>query len=304
MRLCLKVDVDTHRGLKEGVPALQALLEREGVKAAFFVPLGPDHSGRAVFRVFRQPGFLAKMVRTKAPSLYGFPTILYGTLWPAPKLAQAARNLLPSLAAAGHEVGLHGFDHVKWHDRLQVMARQEVAREIVQAQRAFREIMGRPATAFAAPGWQDSRTAREILLEAGMGYTSNTRGSTPYFPRYGSWVSPLLEIPTTLPTLDELLGWHGCTARDFYDLVLGRLQPGVTQVLTVHAEWEGGPFLKEFAGFLERGRARGVIFARPGDWARELLARPEKIPAAPVSQGRVPGRAGTVSCQGKVGEGP
>ena len=56
-------------------------------------------------------------------------------------------------------------------------------------------------------------------------YTSDTRGSAPYFPRFGRIVSPLLEIPTTLPTLDEVLGLNGCRPQDFSDLVLARLNP-------------------------------------------------------------------------------
>jgi hypothetical protein len=111
-------------------------------------------------------------------------------------------------------------------------------------------------------------------------------------------VSPLLEIPTTLPTLDELLGFNGCTAEDFYSLILSRLESGKPQVLTLHAELEGGPFREAFARFLELGLARGVTFFRLSDWAQELLKRPQDVPIAPVYQGRLPGRAGTVSHQG------
>jgi undecaprenyl phosphate-alpha-L-ara4FN deformylase len=108
----------------------------------------------------------------------------------------------------------------------------------------------------------------------------------------------LLEIPTTLPTLDELLGFHGCTVEDFFTLILSRLEQGKPQVLTLHAELEGGPFREAFARFLDQCLERGVTFFRLADWARELLKRPQDIPSAPVYQGRLPGRAGTVSRQG------
>jgi hypothetical protein len=118
LHIALKVDVDTLRGLTEGVPALVNILTRRGIRASFFVALGPDNSGRAIFRAFRQQGFLEKMLRTRAPSVYGFPTMLYGTLLKAPRIAAAASEVLPLLQAAGHEVGLHGYDHVRWHDRV------------------------------------------------------------------------------------------------------------------------------------------------------------------------------------------
>jgi undecaprenyl phosphate-alpha-L-ara4FN deformylase len=157
--------------------------------------------------------------------------------------------------------------------------------------------------AFAAPGWQCSLSSRTALAAQNFLYGSDTRGATPYFPAFGSRVTSVLEIPTTLPTLDELLGFHGCESRDFTRLVLARLDRGLPQVLTIHAEVEGGPFLGEFARLLALGRERGVKFFRLEDWARELLQAPEAIPVAAVISQRLPGRAGRVSCQGSL-EGP
>lgn len=299
-RLALKVDVDTLMGLRQGVPALMEILAARGIQASFFLALGPDNSGRAIFRVFRHRGFLQKMLRTRAPVVYGLKTLLYGLVLPAPLIHQAAGEILPQLARAGHEVGLHGWDHVGWHDRLLKMTKERVRQEVDQAQQAFAAHLGYRARAFAAPGWQASPVSREVLKEAGMLYASDTRGSCPYFPRFGDRVTPLLEIPTTLPTLDELLGFEGCTPDDFNDLILSRLDNGTPQVLTIHAELEGGAFREAFGRLLDRTLKQGVTFFRLEDWAKELLAQPRAIPAAPVYQGRVPGRAGTVSCQGAL----
>ena len=43
-----------------------------------------------------------------------------------------------------------------------------------------------------------------------------------------------------------------------------------------------------------------MAFFRLADWARELDKHRQDLPAAPVYQGRLPGRAGTVSRQGSV----
>ncbi|MFZ2089371.1 MAG: polysaccharide deacetylase family protein [Desulfobaccales bacterium] len=292
------MDIDTLGGLTEGVPALVQIFRPLDIKASFFAALGPDNSGRAIFRVFHQQGFLEKMLRTRAPSVYGFRTMLYGTLLPAPRIGAAAPEILPRLRAAGHEVGLHGYDHIRWHDRLLAMSREEVSEEIEKAQAIIADILGGKASSFAAPGWQASESSRLALAVAGMFYASDTRGTQPYFPRFGAWVSPLLEIPTTLPTLDEVLGFNHCTVEDFYTLILSRLKNGHPQVLTVHAELEGGPFREAFAGFLDECLAQGVTFFRLIDWAQELYQQRQDISVAPVYQGRLPGRAGTVSRQG------
>jgi undecaprenyl phosphate-alpha-L-ara4FN deformylase len=301
VRLGLKIDVDTLAGFREGAPALAEVLYQRRIKASFFVSLGPDNSGRAVFRVFRQRGFLAKMLRTRAPAVYGLKTMLYGTLLPAPVIGDWAGEILPRLTEAGHEVGLHGYDHVRWHGNLLKMNPKDVKNEVNRAQEVFINILRHPARAFAAPGWQASEVSRAALAEAGFVYASDTRGEAPYWPRFGNRVSPLLEIPTTLPTLDELWGLNGLKAEDFFELILSRLANAPPQVLTAHAELEGGPCLPEFARFLDLALAQGVEFFALEDWARELLRHPEAIPAAPVYQGRLPGRAGTVSCQAKTG---
>src|SRR5258706_12269195 len=83
MQIALKVDVDTLRGTREGVPALVRTLQGSGAGATFLFSLGPDHTGRAIRRVFRR-GFLSKVSRTSVLEHYGLPLPLYGALPPGP----------------------------------------------------------------------------------------------------------------------------------------------------------------------------------------------------------------------------
>ena len=182
-RLAIKVDVDTLEGFCQGVPALMEVLEAHAVKASFFLALGPDNSGRAIFRIFRQRGFLEKMWRTRAPALYGFKTMCYGTLLPGPKIGAAAPHLAPQLAAAGHEVGLHGYDHVRWHDHLFNLPPDKVAREIDRAQETYTSLMGRPASAFAAPGWQCTLSSRTASGGPEFSLRQRHPGHRPVLPR-------------------------------------------------------------------------------------------------------------------------
>jgi undecaprenyl phosphate-alpha-L-ara4FN deformylase len=302
MRLALKVDVDTLAGFREGVPALLGLFQKQGVRASFFVAVGPDNSGRAIRRLFTRKGFLNKMLRTRAPQLYGLRTLAYGTLLPAPMIAASDPGLLREIVTAGHELGLHGYDHVYWQDHLGRLPPVAIHLEILRAQKIFTKILGYPATAFAAPGWQCNFASREALGAEDFLYASNTRGFQPYFPCFGSQVFTTLEIPTTLPTLDELLGLNGRTAADFNQEILTRLRPGQVEVFTIHAEVEGRGFRDYFARLLEQLQTQQVQFIRLVDWARELLSRQDAIPVAPVKWGILPGRAGEVCCQEPWGD--
>jgi undecaprenyl phosphate-alpha-L-ara4FN deformylase len=162
--------------------------------------------------------------------------------------------------------------------------------------------MGYRAISFAAPGWQCTPPALDALVAEQFYYLSNTRGYAPYFPRVGARAWPVLEIPTTLPTMDELLGLQGRSPAAVNEEILGLLETGDTQILTIHAEVEGRVCRREFADLLHKVQGRGIRFIRLLDYARELWQHPELLPRAAMAPGTLPGRAGTVTCQGRQEE--
>jgi peptidoglycan/xylan/chitin deacetylase (PgdA/CDA1 family) len=290
--LALKVDVDTYHGLAEGVPRLLGLLARRRVPASFYVAMGPDNSGRAIRRLFTRRGFAAKMWKSNAVRLYGLRTALYGTLLSAPQIARSFPETLRRVVEEGHELGVHGHDHVYWHDYAVSASEGEVSRELDQALAAFREIVGADPAGFAAPGWQCGAASLKAIDRGPFTYQSSTRGSHAYRPRAGGVSGRVPEIPTTLPTIDELLG-QGVRG----EALLDRCMPprsGPLDVLTVHAEVEGGPYVELFDRLLDRLSGR-VRFRRLVDVAHGLDAG--RLPVCDVVQASRPGRAGTVSCQ-------
>src|SRR5271155_1636749 len=110
--IALKIDVDTLRGTREGAPRLAELLAPLGLKATFLFSLGPDHTGRAIKRIFRR-GFLGKVQRTSVLEHYGLRTLLYGVLLPGPHIGRRCREPMQDIARRGFEVGVHPFDHVR-----------------------------------------------------------------------------------------------------------------------------------------------------------------------------------------------
>ena len=42
----LRIDVDTFRGTRDGVPRLLGILKRRGIRATWYVTLGPDNMRR------------------------------------------------------------------------------------------------------------------------------------------------------------------------------------------------------------------------------------------------------------------
>ncbi len=296
MRVALKVDVDTHQGLGQGVPRLMRALAAESVTATFFIAMGPDNSGRAIVRVLKNPGFIAKMRRTGAVSMYGWRTVLSGTLLPARPIALSFPQVIRALDASGFELGVHGYDHVRWQDRLDALGDAGVRAELTEAFEAFRAVTGRPARAFAAPGWRTSAAALRALDEMKLAYRSDTRGRAPYRCAIGGEIFATPEIPTTLPTLDEVMGGPGLADRDavvrFY---LDRFRDGELNVHTIHAETEGMGELDTFLAIVRGLKGRGARFVRLRDAAADFDAA--ALPVCEVARATLDGRAGWISAQ-------
>src|SRR5258705_11812993 len=117
MKLALKIDVDTYRGTRQGAPRLVEILKARKAGASFLFSLGPDHTGRAITRVFRT-GFLGKVRRTSVLSHYGIKTLLYGTLLPAPDIGRECARIMRDTRDRAFEVGIHTWDHVLWQAKV------------------------------------------------------------------------------------------------------------------------------------------------------------------------------------------
>jgi len=296
LRLALKIDVDTDRGTRVGVPNLVADCREFGVPACFLFSLGPDQTGRAITRIFR-PGFFSKVSRTSVVGLYGIRTLLNGTLLPAPHIGRRNAPILRAVRDAGFEVGIHCYNHYRWQDYLQRMSLPAVRAEFDAARAEFRRIFGMEALTAGAAGWQSNERSREVYDQTGLLYSSDTRGMHPFFPRVGARTFSTLEIPTTLPTLDELIGRPEFPDPAITPHLISRIRLGRPNVFTLHAELEGMGKRAWFREFLSASRRAGVEFVRLDDLARGMLAVRASIPIAEQKMESIDGRSGWVASQ-------
>ena len=298
-RIALKIDVDTLRGTREGVPRLLAALRQRGAGASFYFSLGPDHTGRALKRVFRR-GFLGKVRRTSVVEHYGIRTLLYGTLLPGPRIDVRAGGEMRAVRDAGFEVGVHCHDHIRWQDGVAHADAAWTRREFVRALEAFQGVFGTRAAAHAAAGWQLNAGVLALEHEFGLDYASDARGTGPFWPTMGGVAGRCLQLPTTLPTFDELIGVDGMDAQAAAEhiLQLSRAGAGDTHVFTLHAELEGQKLFPQFEFLLARWHADGVALVSLHDYHGTLPGA--GIAHHELAWGEVAGRSGTLAVQGAV----
>jgi hypothetical protein len=140
--------------------------------------------------------------------------------------------------------------------------------------------------------------ALRLTQRLGFEYCSDGRGAYPHLPVWSAELVRCPQVPTTLPTLDELIGVDGLDAQNVAAHLLARtsLMETEAHVFTLHAELEGmllAPVLDELiVGWNSQGWQMGPV--------RSLVdsADPLALPRCEVRIGAVPGRSGTLFMQG------
>ncbi len=298
MKLAIKVDVDGLAPALTGAPRLADLIETQAAGASFMFSVGPDRSGRHVGRVF-QRGMPGRLWRTRRIRSYSATAAFYGTLLPAPDLGNRAADIMCAIRDSGFETGVRGFDYLQWSTSA---ARQDpdwIARQMHLARERYSEVLGEAPQVHAAPGWQLSRHACRLTQRLEFAYGSDTRGTHPFLPVFQAEVISCPQLPTTLPTLDELIAHHAISPRDAVEHLLEISRQPTTwgHVYSANAAFEGLKLLPEFEQLLHGWRKQGYELVSLRDYLFSFDTR--ELPYHEVTRGTVPGRPGLLASQGK-----
>ncbi len=287
MQLALKIDVETYRGTREGVPRLVELLKRHNAQASFFFSLGPDHSGRGIF---------GKKPPVPLFQHYGLKTLLYGTLLPAPDIGRNCADILRGVRDAGFDVGIHGYDHIRWRDTAAKKNAEWTRCAMQLAVDRYTEIFGEAPRAHAASGWQMNRDAFRLTQRLDFDYASDTRGTHPFIPTWDAEIIACPQLPTTLPTLDELLARPGITSENVLQHMLPYTanSPRNGHVFTLRAELEGGKWLPIFEQLLLAWKTQGYEVVSLRQYLESIEGA---LPRHEVKMGKMDANAGVFAVQ-------
>jgi undecaprenyl phosphate-alpha-L-ara4FN deformylase len=232
------------------------------------------------------------MLRTRAASLYGWEILLRGLFWPGPDIGRRCAEQIQMTSLAGHEIGLHAWDHQRWQAKVASMTEHDLLKEMELGHQRLCELIGRQPDCAAAPGWRMTDRALDLRGRFSYRYGSDCRGTEIFLPVIGHRTLSQPQIPSTLPTYDEMVG-PSCTPADYYQAVLDLVQPTGLNVLTVHAEVEGIVARDLFAQFLLQASQRGMRFVPLGT----LLGNDRVTATAKVTRQSIPGRDGWLAVQ-------
>jgi len=133
-------------------------------------------------------------------------------------IAQRKPDLVKKIAAAGHEVASHGFNH----ELLYSMKREDLANDLLKSKKILEDLTSKPVIGYRAPSFSITEEAISILKELDFKYDSSYF-NVPAHHRYSKIKSfgdhkemifkhdnGLMEISvTTLKILNNRLPWGG-----------------------------------------------------------------------------------------------
>jgi peptidoglycan/xylan/chitin deacetylase (PgdA/CDA1 family) len=293
VKLALKIDAATFRGSLVGVPRLVEALRQAQAQATFCFNLGPDRSGRLIGSLLG-----ASRKDATARGRHGLAAFFYGTLLPAPDIGRRCADILRGVRDAGFDAGVLGWDGAAWQRNAATAAPGWTERQMQRALARYEKLFGETPKLHAAAGWQMNPHALRLTQRLGFGYASDMRGSHPFIPVWNAEVVLCPQLPTTLPTLDELLDRDGCDAGDVHErlLALTAEAPPSGHVFTVRAELEGQALLPAFTKLLEGWKSQGYELVSLGGLLESIDA--SRLPRHEVVRGTVAGRAGSLMLQG------
>jgi peptidoglycan/xylan/chitin deacetylase (PgdA/CDA1 family) len=212
-------------------------------------------------------------------------------LLPAPDIGRKCADIMRSVRDAGFETGVHCYDHIRWQDHVVDKDEKWTRRELQRAVDRYTEIFGEAPHAHAAAGWQMNRHALRMMQHLGFAYSSDTRGAQPCIPTWNAEIVACPQLPTTLPTLDELINRDGITLDNIAQHVLRmtEAEQPFGHVFTLHAELEGGKWMPVFEQLLAGWQAQGyeLVSLRQYLAGLDVAALPHKEMELREIEGRI-----------------
>jgi peptidoglycan/xylan/chitin deacetylase (PgdA/CDA1 family) len=199
---------------------------------------------------------------------------------------------------AGFETGVHTWDHVRWQDGVADADAAWTGSEMHRACERYTDIFKAAPLTHGAAGWQMNVHALRQTQRLGFAYCSDGRGTHPHLPVWNAELVRCPQLPTTLPTMDELIGCDGVTEDNVaaHLLEMTKEPSPAGHVFTLHAELEGMRLARAFEQLLIGWKAQGFTLGSTRTLFDTL--QPMALPRCETGPGEVPGRSGTLLVQG------
>lgn len=180
----LRVDLETHKGIKEGVPKLLDLLKKYGIKASFYLTMGGESNP---LEIFKNRGDMKSSGERKI-KVWSLKDKLRMAINPK-NFVRENIKVLQRIINEGHELGLHGWKHREWTRALEKIS---IPIRIKKSYEEYVRLFHKKPISWASPGFNVNEKVLRSLEENNILLTSDFTGEKP--EHYGK----IKNIPITI----------------------------------------------------------------------------------------------------------
>lgn len=167
MVFVLRIDLESDKGIREGLPKILDLLKKYNLKASFYLTIGGE-SG--IYNILKYRKKLPKREGLKIFSIFEKIRII---LFPK-DFVKENRKILMRILSEGHELGLHGWKHRKWSRGLEgININEDISKSIIK----FKKIFDKNPISFAAPAFQTNKKVLQVLENNKIKVISDLQGT-------------------------------------------------------------------------------------------------------------------------------
>ena len=161
----MRIDLESQKGIKDGLPNLLKLFKKHGVKGSFYLTMGGESN---VFEILRNRGKLKTAAERKI-ELWSKKDKIRMVLSPI-DFTKKNRRLLKKVIDDGHELGLHGWKHREWTRNLENV---DIKKRLRQMTDRYLEYFGRIPASWASPGFNVNKEVLKELERAKITHISD-----------------------------------------------------------------------------------------------------------------------------------
>lgn len=164
----LRVDLESYRGIKEGIPKLLDLLKKYDIKASFYLVMGGESN---IFDILKYRGKMTSSDERKI-KIWPIKDKIRMVLFPK-DFVKSNLDILQRIIKEGHELGIHAWKHREWTRGLN---RINIEKSINKSIKKYIKLFNKKPISFASPGFNTNETVLNVLERKGIRFISDFPG--------------------------------------------------------------------------------------------------------------------------------
>ena len=165
MDFVIRIDLESNKGIKRGLPKLLDLFQKKGIRGSFYIAMGGETGALGLLNNSKK----MQNAGERKIKVFNFFEKLRIALFPK-DFVSSNKAILQRVIDEGHELGIHGWKHRSWTRNFE---RLDKNNELNLAISKYEKLFGKKPISFSAPGFMIDEETIKLLGEKGIIHISD-----------------------------------------------------------------------------------------------------------------------------------